>query len=622
MKIPDYIGTTADGSKLELPADAITQVNAILGKRGKGKSNLLAVMLESFWKRGQSFVVLDPPAAHWGIRYAAGEDGQPTGPSGIDVLIIGGEHGDIPIEHTNGREAAQIIVEGDISAVVDMKQMGFTARQTWCADFADELFRINKTPRHIAFEEAQNFLPQQLKFDEQKRVLYAMEKLVTEGRSSGLGSTIASQRPALVNKNVLTQTDNLYQLMLIAPQDIDQAEAWLEHHVDKTHLKAIVDDLPKLKAGECWVLSPEWLHTVTKLQARWRVTYHSGRTPKPGEKPVNVSKFTVGEAIEKLKKLFAAKQTERRQDVADLAEAKKRIRDLEKELRTKAVNNMQPKAAKAVVDERAIARAQKAASDQTRREYETALKSRDALIAQLKKTLSNISLTAAQTSQLVPAFARIPTTSQPKASGGEIQNKELASEPPRAGKPIRERPAVHHPRPGISRDRSEQNGDTAGDITAAHRRVLQALAEFEAMSVDQADPPMIASYLGVKAGTGGFKQYLRELKRAGLITEAGGGMLKLTDEGRGDVPEIAPPEDRNALFVRAEKCFGGTPARILRILDREGRPVAVDDVAAELGISPHTGGFKQYIRELRKGKMIEIGHDRALSLAEWIGALP
>jgi hypothetical protein len=163
IKIPNYLGKSGK-KKIKLHADAVGQGFAILGKRGKGKSILAADMMEIFASRGQSFVVLDPPDAHWGIRYKTDADGKPTGPSGLEVLLVGGEHGDVPLDVRGGKDLANTIVDGDISAVISMKALGFTERQRFCADFAEELFRINKTPRHIFFEEAPNFTPQILKF--------------------------------------------------------------------------------------------------------------------------------------------------------------------------------------------------------------------------------------------------------------------------------------------------------------------------------------------------------------------------------------------------------------------------------------------------------------------------
>lgn len=333
LKIPQFLGISANKKPLTLHKDAIGQGFAILGKRGKGKSVLAADMMEIFASRKQSFVVLDPPDAHWGIRYRVNGKGKPTGSSGVEILLVGGKNGDIPLDPHGGKDLANIIVEGNISCVISMKEMGFTERQRFCADFGEELFRINETPRHIFFEETQNFTPQVLKFEEQKRVLYAMEKIVEEGRGSGLGFTLISQRPALVNKNVLEQVDNMFALGVIGPNDLEQLKNWFKHHVrDKEKLNALVDDLATMKRSECWFLSPEWLDTMVRFNVRMRVTYHAGRTPEVGERPVNVKRFSVGEAVKKLRALFAAKTAQRAIEVKDLGEAKKEIKRLQSQI--------------------------------------------------------------------------------------------------------------------------------------------------------------------------------------------------------------------------------------------------------------------------------------------------
>jgi len=358
IHIPHFIGTTESGNKIELQKDAATQGFAVLGKRGRGKSNLAGCMIEIFAAEQVPFVVFDPPGAHWGIRFEAGENGQPIGPSGFDVLLIGGDNADIQLEQTDAKELANIIVDSNLSVVINMKAMTYTAQQRYYADFSEELFRINRTVRHLFFEESQNFAPQMLKFDEQKRALYATEKLIDEGRGIGLGFTLISQRPAAVNKSVLTQTDNFLALGMFAPQDIDQVEDWFKHHVrgDKEKLREIVDEIAGMQRGECWLLSPDWKGTMVKFHVRERVTYHAGRTPKPGERTVNVSKFSVTEAVEKLKKAFTTKQVARHKEAQDLGEANKRIRELEKQLRASSHKSPSNEAAKQE-DPKAIARA-------------------------------------------------------------------------------------------------------------------------------------------------------------------------------------------------------------------------------------------------------------------------
>lgn len=333
--IPEYLGVTEGGQRLALPRDAVTQGFNVLGKRGKGKTMMIGCMLETFAIRKQPFVVLDPPDANWGIRFAADSEGRACGPSGFDVLLIGGDHGDVPLDATAGREIARIIVDGNISAVISMRALNYTAQQRFCADFGEELFLLNRTPRHVVFEEAQNLTPQQLKFEEQKRVLYAMTKIVAEGRGLGLGFTIASQRPAKISKDVLEEADNFLALGMIGPRDLDQVTDWFKHHVsrDTAKLNAIIDDIAKLKPGDCWLLSPDWLKEIVKMHVRLRVTYHAGRTPKPGEAAVRVEKFSVTEAVEKLKTLFSQKKVAVHQDAQNLKEANAEIRRLRSELR-------------------------------------------------------------------------------------------------------------------------------------------------------------------------------------------------------------------------------------------------------------------------------------------------
>lgn len=339
MKIPDFIGKTDHGVEIELPEDAITLGFADFGRRGMGKSNLLATMLETFKKRKQSFVALDPPDAHWGIRFAVDASGRPSGPSGLDILLVGGDHGDVPLDPDSGKELAHIIVDGDISAVICMRALNYTQQQRFCADFGEELFRINRTPRCIAFEEAHNFLPQQLKFDEQKRVLYAMQKIISEGRGSGLGYVLASQRPSVVNKDALEEVDAFFALGMIGPNDLKQVENWFKHHVkrDRDRLDFILEDIASMDKGDVWYLNPQAKPPLVKFHARIRSTYHSGRTPKPGERPVNFDRLTVPDAVAKLKELFKTRQSARLAEISDLKQAKKRIQELEGLLKKKPV---------------------------------------------------------------------------------------------------------------------------------------------------------------------------------------------------------------------------------------------------------------------------------------------
>ena len=593
MKIPQNLGATGSGKKLELHKDAVTQGFADFGKRGKGKSNLAACMMEIFASRGESFVVLDPPDAHWGIRFAADEDGKPVGPSGFDVLLIGGDHGDVALDPRAGKELAQIIVEGDISAVIGMRALGYTDRQRFCADFAEELFRLNRTPRHIFFEEAQNFTPQTLKFDEQKRVLYAMEKLIDEGRGQGIGFTLISQRPALINKNVLEQVDNFFALGMIGPNDLEQMKNWFKHHVgrDKEKLEAIVEDLATMKQGDCWFLSPEWLGEMLRFHVRLRVTYHAGRTPKQGERPVNLGKFSVGEAVDRLKKLFEAKKSERQQEFQDLAAAKTRIRELERELRSKPVPKLQPPAVKTVQRKitgyelsrifepvtAAIARRAKASFDEI-----------EAIVASKGNLLDDVNFDH--------LFLRAAAELN-KVSGGEIQTKGSGSNPGNPHTSILNIQAKTHLRP-IRPAAPIVDGDVK--LKAGAVKMLKILAQWYPQ--DRSD-----HQLGILAGFAPsgdtFSEYIRSLTRAGFVAQRNG-LITITDTGlkaAGDVERQPKSTDEIVNLWKPKFKLGA--GKMLDVIVKH-KSLSPEDLASISGYTqPDT--FNEYLRSLTRAGLVE-----------------
>lgn len=80
---------------LELPLDFMTERIAFLARTGSGKSGGMRVLFEQILLAQQFAIFIDPKGDAWGIR----ADG--TG-KGMPVLVIGGDHGDIPLEAHGG----------------------------------------------------------------------------------------------------------------------------------------------------------------------------------------------------------------------------------------------------------------------------------------------------------------------------------------------------------------------------------------------------------------------------------------------------------------------------------------------------------------------------------------
>src|SRR5438132_10537315 len=110
-----HIGTKETGGAFTLPADAVTQAIACLGRRGSGKTNTAVVMVEELLKAKNVIVWIDPVGVAWGLR--SSRDGKDAG---FPVLIMGGEHADVPLQATAGKTVAQFLVADRVPAVLDV----------------------------------------------------------------------------------------------------------------------------------------------------------------------------------------------------------------------------------------------------------------------------------------------------------------------------------------------------------------------------------------------------------------------------------------------------------------------------------------------------------------------
>jgi hypothetical protein len=68
-----------------LPLDLVTSTQAILARKGSGRSYLASVEAEELLGCRQQIVAIDPTGAWWGLRSSANGDGP-----GYQVVVIGG----------------------------------------------------------------------------------------------------------------------------------------------------------------------------------------------------------------------------------------------------------------------------------------------------------------------------------------------------------------------------------------------------------------------------------------------------------------------------------------------------------------------------------------------------
>lgn len=273
------------GDKFTLPADIVLQKRFILAKTGAGKSTAAADFVEEFLDQRIQNVILDPKGDWWGIRSSADGKGE-----GYPVHVLGGLHGDLPLDHHAGAHVGRWLSQDSaVNAVLDLSSFTKGQLYQFVADFGEAFYdgkRSNPTPVDLVFEEIHEVAPQDktnIYGPNLFRCLEIVMKIFSQGRFIGIGPMGVSQRSARVNKNVLTQADMLIAMRTTHPLDIKTIDEWLQYQGDQEKRKELLANIQSLQNGEAYVYAPE-LGVFKRTKFRMRRTFDSGQTPKLGEK--------------------------------------------------------------------------------------------------------------------------------------------------------------------------------------------------------------------------------------------------------------------------------------------------------------------------------------------------
>ncbi len=565
---------------LALPLDAVTQTLAILARKGSGKTFTARRFAEQLFKAGLQVVDVDPKGDHWGMRSSA--DGK--GP-GLGFLILGGEHGDLPLEAGSGELVAKLVVEERVSAILDLSLFRKHEVATFMTAFAENLYRLKareqyRTPVMLLIDEADAVAPQKPQRGEE-RMLGAIEDIVRRGRQRGIGCTLVTQRSAVLNKNVLTQAQVMVAMRTIAPQDLAAMDAWIEVHGTPEQRATLMESLPSLPRGDAWVWSPGW-PTDDGIFQRVHVdmieTFDSGATPEPGQKRIE-PKERADVDLDALRRQMAS--TVERAKASDPALLRKRIAELERDLAKKPA---------------AVA----PAPAKERRVEVPVLKPAD--IERLGKTVERMGDVAEKLASHAGALREL--------AGAVVEAVRRAGAPSPAPRPAPTfRPGPEpvggriHPRSVPVRPRPE--GDE--QLGAGERRMLGALAlrHPTALTKDQ-----LGTLSGYAAGGGTFRTYLPKLRRLELVVDRGG-FLSLTPAGLAEAGGHDAPQTSTEVLETWRRALGQGERRMLDVLV-EAYPHALtrEELGNRSGFAAAGGTFRTYLPKLRRLRLAEVDGDQ------------
>lgn len=569
---------------LALPDEIVTETVAILGKRGSGKTNTAAVMVEGMLEAGLPVVVLDPIGAWWGLR--AGSDGKPAG--GLPITILGGDHGDAPLSPDAGEQIADLVVAKRCSLVLDLSAMESRAEMSrFVTAFARRLYHKNRDPLHLVLEEADQFAPQ--RYDGgQAKMVGAIDNIARRGRQRGLGFTLICQRTAKINKDALSQCEVMLCMKLVATQDRAAIDEWVKHNADTGQREEFLRGLASLKPGEGWVWSPGLLGVFERVQVDRRRTYDSSATPKLGKraKPAklrDVDFEALRADIEKAKEEAEA---------SDPKKLRAKIAELEREL-AKATTPTHTHTHTQAPDPRVerMAQAMRLAGGMLAELLDSELSTID----QLGKSMAERAESAMQAAERVAAEIRrrvdeIERNGPDASKAGDGSQAALESGPAR----------------GRERDRTVPAPARTGTVSTSEAKILDALSWWESIGLGEPTRLQVGFVAGYKAGGGRFSNLLGAMRSSGWIDYPGDGRVSLTEPGRALARRPSTPPSLGELHDRVLAQLPPSEAKVLRaVIDSGG--VTREKLGELTDYSAGGGRFSNILGRLRSLGLITYG---------------
>lgn len=164
------------------------------------------------------------------------------------------------------------IVKHNTASIVSLKGVDPFVRETLVTGLLTQLFEARKRgevpPFFLVLEECHNFAPQSGTGGSSKS-LNIIRTLAGEGRKFGLGLCVISQRPAKVDKNVLSQCGTQIVMKVTNPNDLKSIVASCEG-LDNSS----ADEVSQLNIGTCMLTGI--IDTPLKVNVRARKSLHGG----------------------------------------------------------------------------------------------------------------------------------------------------------------------------------------------------------------------------------------------------------------------------------------------------------------------------------------------------------
>ncbi|MEM3637394.1 MAG: DUF87 domain-containing protein [Conexivisphaerales archaeon] len=253
---------SCNGQPFRIDANLIvTGRTCVIGSSGSGKSYAVAVICEELCKHNVPFAVVDTEGEYAGLKekYEV-------------ILISDDENSDLTWEGIDLAEVADQAPE-IAPLILDLSEVDNPKDKV--GKFLQELYRslsAKRLPYLVIIEEADRFVPQA-----GERVGIIGE-IARRGRKRGIGLMVCTQRPSLVDKNILSQCGNQLIGKLVIQNDLQSVAQFFGS-------RGIPRQLTTLAPGNFYAIGG-FSTSPSLVTIRKRETRHIGATPLLKERVV------------------------------------------------------------------------------------------------------------------------------------------------------------------------------------------------------------------------------------------------------------------------------------------------------------------------------------------------
>lgn len=246
--------------------ELVTGRTCVIAQSGAGKSWGIAVLCEQLLQARVGFCLIDTEGEYFSLR------------DRFPLLWIGSsEDCNVDIEQANLRELMENAICSRTAVIFDVSEVNMQERVSYLAEVLYDLESELKQPFLLVVEEADKFIPQS------GESIKKIEEISRRGRKRGLGLLVATQRPSLVTKNVLSQCNSQILGKLSIENDLKAVSLFFPSRKE-------AGELADLEPGEFFVMGKLSGGNAMKMRFGARLCEHRGLTPKlvPAEpvKPV------------------------------------------------------------------------------------------------------------------------------------------------------------------------------------------------------------------------------------------------------------------------------------------------------------------------------------------------